>query len=709
MSLIKMKIPAMTVPTGFNPAANPRRRARTAGMLGLLLATAILAGGPRAAAAPAPQSPSELFGGTTVWTVHLQFTPEQWEAMEPPQTEGGPFGGPRGPGGRGGGGFGPAMFLAPAFLAQGDQNRDGKLSREEFQSLGAKWFADWDKKKSGSLSADQLRDGLGGAFAPPNGGPPGPPGVPGRGGRSFLQGEEGKRNGLASSAGVEFKQVHADLEFEGKTIKDVAVRYKGNGTWMQSRGSQKRSFKVDLSQFVKGRTFAGISKLNLHNCVTDASWMNEVMSHRLYRDAGVPAPRSAYARVYVTVPGKHQREYFGLYSIVENIDPHFAGETLKSKKGAIFKPVTPAPFTDLGDDWAKYKQTYDPKTKLSKEQIRRVIDFCKLVSKADDAEFAAKLGGYLDLEEFSRYMAVTVWLSTLDSILTIGQNYYVHLDPNTDKFQFLPWDLDHSFGQFGMGASQEQRDNLSIHHPWRGDIRFLDRVFKVEAFKKLYLAKLGEFSGTIFKPERFNAQVDEIAAAIRPSVKEESAEKLERFNKVAAGESVPPAGFGGPPPGRGGGNPPGGRGGEGPRPGGPGGFGMPPAKPVKAFVSERARSVTGQLAGKIEGQTLDEGSGPGGGGRGGRGRQGGPGGFNPGGFLGGAFLSAMDSNKDESVTREEFTKGFTKWFDAWNADKSGTLTEDQLRAGINADLSPFPGGPPRGGPGGPGGPPPPGR
>src|SRR5205823_7494609 len=89
------------------------------------------------------------------------------------------------------------------------------------------------------------------------------------------------------------------------------------------------------------------------------------------------------------------------------------------------------------------------------------------------------------------------------------------------------------------------RENLSIHRPWRGENRFLDRVFKVESFKKLYLARLGEFNKTIFKPERFHQQVDEIAAAIRPAVQEESEEKLARFDKVVAGEPVPPGGFGG--------------------------------------------------------------------------------------------------------------------------------------------------------------------
>jgi spore coat protein CotH len=346
------------------------------------------------------------------------------------------------------------------------------------------------------------------------------------------------RNGLASASGVEFVYVHADLEFAGQTIKNVGVRYKGNGTWMNSQGTLKHSMKIDFNHFVDGQKFAGLGKLNLHNNIIDPSFMNEPLSHKLYRDAGVPAPRTSYARVYISAPGRHDHEYFGLYSIVEDVDRHFEKEILGTKDGAIFKPVTPDLFGDMGDDWAKYKQTYDPKTDLLAAQTKRVIDFSRLVTRADDAEFAAKVGDYLDLDEFSRYMAVTVWLSTLDSILGMGQNFYVYLDPRTNKFKFLPWDLDHSFGHFVMGGGEDEREELSIRHPWKGENRFLERVFKVEAFRKLYLKRFEEFNKTIFVPQRFSKQVDQFAAAIKPAVRAESFAMLDSLEAAVAGEEV---------------------------------------------------------------------------------------------------------------------------------------------------------------------------
>ena len=389
------------------------------------------------AAAPEklPLKSSELFETQKVWTLHLKFTPAQWAAMEPTGGPAGGFGGMRGgPGGPGG--FSPAMFIAPAFL-KGDQNADGQLSRAEFDSLGDSWFTQWDAAKSGKVSADQLSQGLNSTFEMPAGGPGGGPG-----GRGFnLQAPKGKKNGLSGAMGIEFENVHAALDFEGRSFADVAVRYKGNGTYMMSRGALKRSMKIDLNRYTKDQELAGVTTLNLHSNVTDASWMNEVMAHRLYRDAKVPAPRTAYARVYVTVPGKHERQYFGLYSLVEDMDNRFIQSRYQSQAGALFKPVTRQLFEDLGDDWEKYEQPYDAKGKITALQKQRVIDFARLVSHAPDPEFAARAGEFLDLDEFARYMATTVWLSTMDSLLAMGQNFYVYLNAKTNKFEFLPWDL----------------------------------------------------------------------------------------------------------------------------------------------------------------------------------------------------------------------------------------------------------------------------
>lgn len=712
----------MRAPKSPAPPARPLRRngprlARAGLTAGLTLAAAAWFNF-RAGSAPAnwPARPAELFNLTSVWTVHLQFTPAEWAALEPqggPGRFGGPFfggpprpggpgpgagpgdgpGGPGGPpgGGPGGGGFGPGMFLGPAFRERADADHDGRVSAEELRRLGEHWFDRWDPERRGAVTLEELRAGLNATLGgPPPGAGPGGPGAPGGppGGLN-LQGREGQRNGLAAMLGIDFPTVPAALEFAGQLLGPVHVRYKGNGTFMESRGTLKRSFKVDLNDLVPRQKLAGVAKLNLHNNVTDPSWMNEVLAHRLYRDAGVPAPRSAYARVYLTVPGEHDRTYLGLYSLVENPDRNFAGEFFGTRKGALFKPVTKRVFEDLGDDWRAYRQTYDPKTPVAEEETRRVIAFCKLVSHADDARFAAELGDYLDLEEFARFMAVTVWLCTLDSLLGPGQNYLVHLHPVSRRFQFIPWDLDHAFGQFPLIGTQELREQLSIHRPWQGDSRFLERVFQVPAFKQRYLAVLAELNRTLCRPERLRAQVDELAAVLRPAVAEESPEKLEHFERAVAGQSAEPyrpGGFGGAR-----------------RSGGPGpGFAFAARKPIKGFVPARWQSIEDQLAGRAEGQTPSGlGFGPGRGPRG----PGGPGGLGPGPLLAPPWMAAMDTDHDGRLARAELLEGLDRWFRNWDTDRDAALTDAELRAGLNQAFSPpaqpGPGGPPEPFPPGP--------
>ena len=99
-----------------------------------------------------------------------------------------------------------------------------------------------------------------------------------------------------------------------------------------------------------------------------------------------------------------------------------------------------------------------------------------------------------------------------------------------------------------------------------------------------------------------------------------------------------------------------------------------------------------------------QGFGPPGGGPpgGGQGPGGGPGGTGPAMFIAPGLFTAVDANKDDSLTRAELKSAFGKWFAEWDAEKTGSLNEEKIRSGLTAALPrPNFGGP--GGPGGPGG------
>lgn len=124
-----------------------------------------------------------------------------WEAEPPkvdPSEQGGP-GGPGGPGGRGGrGGFGPGNALAPVIMQQADKAGAGHISLDDFVSLSGEWFDDIDQNKAGKLSRDEFDSGFNGLIPQPPPGAGGPPGG-GRGGPGGLAGAGGALFALADA------------------------------------------------------------------------------------------------------------------------------------------------------------------------------------------------------------------------------------------------------------------------------------------------------------------------------------------------------------------------------------------------------------------------------------------------------------------------------------------------------------------------------
>jgi len=269
--------------------------------------------------------------------------------------------------------------------------------------------------------------------------------------------------------------------------------------------------------------------------------------------------------------------------MIEPIDEKFAASRFGSKKAPIFKPVTYDLFKYLGDDWSAYADIYDLKTKATAEEQRRVIEFARLLSKGSDAEFAAHVGEFLDLDAFARFLAGQVILSNYDSLFSNGQNYYLYLDPRTDKFGFIPWDLDLAWGGFFLLGLTEERERASIWHPWVGENRFLERVMAVDDFRKIYRARLEDVLSRLFVRDRLFPRIDELASVIRPAIAAESDFRLARFDKAVSDHWQDPP----------------------PRGGSQGAD--RPVHQIKRFIEKRAYFVRQQLDGKSRGMILKRG------------------------------------------------------------------------------------------------------
>lgn len=396
-------------------------------------------------------------------------------------------------------------------------------------------------------------------------------------GRPLLRNPKASRAGIAGVFGIDLPWSRADVELGGVWFTNAGLRFKGNGTFLSALQSYKRPFKIDLNKQEKKQALAGRAMLNFGNLSADQSCLSDALAYEFFRDAGVPSPRTTFARIFLTIDGKFAERLLGLYVSVENPDAPWADEIFGAKGVALFKPVTHELFADLGGDWKSYDTIYDPKTKTTERQQQRVIEVARLVAHANDADFGKWIGEFFDLAECARFLAVEVMLAHYDGILAQGQNFLLYLDPRSDKFGLIPWDLDHSWGEFPFISTADQRERASVWHPWVGENRFLQRLFAVEDFKKRYQAELERLLNTLFVPERLNRRIDELAAVVRPAIAEESPERLAKF-ETAVSDQIH----------------------HGRRDGSP----FDPNRPVhqlKRFVATRAQNVREQLAGKTQG------------------------------------------------------------------------------------------------------------
>lgn len=354
------------------------------------------------------------------------------------------------------------------------------------------------------------------------------------GGRMILRNPNSQRSGIAGVLGLDFEWSRGQLEFGGRDFGETAVRFKGNGTYLGSLAGFKRPLRFDLSRGNPGREFAGKPSFSLNNLNADWSAVSDTLAYEAFRDAGVPAPRTAYARVTLSIGEQFEGRPMGLYVMPESIDAAFAAERFGTRDTALFKPVTYELFADLGPDWAPYDGIYDPKGPVTEAQKERLREAARLVTHAADDEFAARFGDVFDLDECARFLAVLAWIASYDGFLLNGQNFYMYLDPRTDRFGFIPWDLDRAWGEFPFVGTAEMREQASIARPWVADHRFLERAMSVPAFRETYLRHLRTFHDTLFRPERLFARIDILAARVRPVIGDEADFRIDRFERAVS-------------------------------------------------------------------------------------------------------------------------------------------------------------------------------
>jgi putative membrane-bound dehydrogenase-like protein len=396
---------------------------------------------------------------------------------------------------------------------------------------------------------------------------PAPPTFPG-GPPPAARKDDRKRDTDRNLFGTEFPWVEADVTVGGRTHKKIGVRYTGDITYFVSGFGAKRPLKIGFDKFGAGK-LGGLSGVQLQAMPLDPAKARQVLASGVFRTSGVPVPRTAFAEVTITVPGKYDKEYLGLYTVVEDIDRTFLSERFGSGDGLVMRPFGVRGANHLGDAWEPYKAAYRPEREATAAEAKRVIEFAALVNKASDKEFNKRIGEYLDVEAFLRFLAANALTANLESFFALGHNYVLYLDPKTNKFHFLPGDLEFSFANFLLMGTADQLMDLSVTKPYPGESRLTDRLLAIKEVKEQYTKLLKDLTGAAFTRERLVKDaygIENTTKAVR-----------EKEAKAVAARQEPPSGLGG-------------AGGAGPQ-----------TPDLKSFAEKRTASVAAQLAGTSHG------------------------------------------------------------------------------------------------------------
>ena len=126
-----------------------------------------------------------------------------------------------------------------------------------------------------------------------------------------------------------------DVVINGQTIKNVAIRPKGNTSLSaiaSDPDSDRYSLKLEFGHFVEGQTCFGLDKLILNNNYADATNMKEAIVYDMYQYIGAEASLYNYAEVSLN------GEYRGVYLALEAVEDSFMLRNFGTQAGELYKP-----------------------------------------------------------------------------------------------------------------------------------------------------------------------------------------------------------------------------------------------------------------------------------------------------------------------------------------------------------------------------------
>lgn len=310
------------------------------------------------------------------------------------------------------------------------------------------------------------------------------------------------------------------------TLENIGFRLRGN----TSRVSRKKSFKISFNTFERGREFHGLEKLNVNGEHNDPSIIRAKLSWDLFVKSGVPASLASHTRLYIN------GMYFGLYISVEHVDENFVQSRFGNNNGNLYKCLWPADLQYLGSNPDLYKlssgnrRVYELTINEEIDDYADLAHFISVLNLTPHDTFALAIQRVFNVNSFLKTLAMDVAVGSWDDYWFLKNNYYLYHNQQTDKFEFIPYDYDNTFGiwwtQIYPNLDFGVRNVYTWGHPTEPR-PLTTRMLEVTAFKNRFSFYLNRLLQRHFREAALYPRIDSIHAMITPAAEADSFRTLD--------------------------------------------------------------------------------------------------------------------------------------------------------------------------------------
>lgn len=292
---------------------------------------------------------------------------------------------------------------------------------------------------------------------------------------------------------------------------DVGLRFRGDTI----RHKQKKYFRISFNSIDDNFDLHGIEKMDLNAEVNDPSLVRSKLGWELFRYLGVPGSRSNHVLLYIN------NDFYGVYLNTEHIDERYAKSRFNNNDGNLYRNLFPADLVYLGASQDEYKYKYDGRRAYAlrtNEDWDDYADLTELITTLDQLsgdQLKGELEQLINVQQFLKAMAVDVMAGNWDGYSGDKNNYYIYRDQVTGRFEYIPYNLENSFG---IDFRETDWSTQSIYN-WNLNLRPLyEKILAVDEYKAQYthyIRRLAEYlSSTELKDEltRWGEQISGFVA-----------------------------------------------------------------------------------------------------------------------------------------------------------------------------------------------------